>query len=30
MGLGAVLIVILIMVNAFAWLARRAGEKMAG
>lgn len=30
MGLGAVLIVIVIMVNALAWLARRAGEKMAG
>jgi tungstate transport system permease protein len=30
MGLGAVLIVIVIVVNALAWLARRAGEKMAG
>jgi tungstate transport system permease protein len=30
MGLGAVLIVIVIMVNALAWLARRAGEKIAG
>ena len=30
MGLGGVLIFIVIMVNALAWLARRAGEKMAG
>jgi tungstate transport system permease protein len=30
MGLGAVLIVIVIMVNALAWLARRVGEKIAG
>ena len=30
MGLGAVLIVIVIVVNALAWLARRAGEEMAG
>jgi tungstate transport system permease protein len=30
MGLGAVLITIVIAVNAFAWLARRAGERIAG
>ena len=30
MGLGAVLIAIVIMVNALAWLARRAGEERAG
>ena len=30
MGLGAVLIAIVIAVNALAWIARRAGEKMAG
>jgi tungstate transport system permease protein len=30
MGLGAVLISIVIVVNALAWLARRAGEKIAG
>ena len=30
MGLGAVLIAIVITVNALAWLARRAGEKLAG
>ncbi len=30
MGLGAVLITIVIVVNAVAWLARRAGEKIAG
>ncbi len=30
MGLGAVLIAIVIAVNALAWFARRAGEKMAG
>jgi len=30
MGLGTVLIGIVIIVNALAWLARRAGEKIAG
>jgi tungstate transport system permease protein len=30
MGLGAVLITIVIAVNALAWLARRAGERIAG
>ena len=30
MGLGAVLIAIVMTVNALAWLARRAGEKLAG
>jgi len=30
MGLGAVLIAIVFIVNALAWFARRAGEKMAG
>lgn len=30
MGLGTVLIAIVIMVNVLAWLARRAGEKIAG
>ncbi len=30
MGLGAVLISIVIAVNALAWFARRAGEKLAG
>jgi len=30
MGLGAVLIFIVIVVNALAWLVRRASEKMAG
>jgi tungstate transport system permease protein len=30
MGLGAVLIAIVIAVNALAWIARRAGERMAG
>jgi tungstate transport system permease protein len=30
MGLGAVLIAIVIIINALAWLARRAGEKIAG
>jgi tungstate transport system permease protein len=30
MGLGTVLITIVIIVNAFAWLARRAGERIAG
>jgi len=30
MGLGAVLIAIVTTVNALAWLARRAGEKLAG
>lgn len=30
MGLGAVLIAIVIAVNALAWIARREGEKMAG
>jgi tungstate transport system permease protein len=29
-GLGAVLIIIVFVVNALAWLARRAGEKLAG
>jgi tungstate transport system permease protein len=28
-GLGAVLIVIVILVNAFAWMVRRAGERLA-
>jgi tungstate transport system permease protein len=28
-GLGAVLIVIVILVNAFAWTVRRAGERLA-
>jgi tungstate transport system permease protein len=30
MGLGAVLFAIVIAVNALAWIARRAGEKLAG
>ena len=30
MGLGTVLITIVIIVNALAWLARRAGERIAG
>jgi tungstate transport system permease protein len=30
MGLGAVLIAIVIIVNALAWLVRRAGERIAG
>src|SRR5262249_1463056 len=30
MGLGTVLIAIVIAVNALAWLARRAGERIAG
>ena len=30
MGLGAVLITIIILVNAFAWTLRRAGERLAG
>jgi tungstate transport system permease protein len=30
MGLGAVLISIIVLVNAFAWTLRRAGEKLAG
>ena len=30
MGLGAVLMAIVLIVNALAWLARRAGEKIAG
>jgi len=30
LGLGAVLIAIVMTVNALAWLARRAGEKLAG
>jgi tungstate transport system permease protein len=30
MGLGAVLMAIVIIVNALAWLARRAGEQIAG
>jgi tungstate transport system permease protein len=30
MGLSAVLIAIVIIINALAWLARRAGEKIAG
>jgi tungstate transport system permease protein len=30
MGLGAVLIAIVLIVNTLAWFARRAGEKMAG
>jgi tungstate transport system permease protein len=30
MGLGAVLIFIIVLVNAFAWTLRRAGEKLAG
>ena len=30
MGLDAVLIAIVTTVNALAWLARRAGEKLAG
>jgi tungstate transport system permease protein len=30
MGLGAVLITIVIIVNALAWLARRGGERIAG
>jgi tungstate transport system permease protein len=30
LGLGAVLIAIVIAVNAFVWLARRAGENFAG
>jgi tungstate transport system permease protein len=30
MGLGAVLIAIIIIVNALVWFARRAGEKIAG
>ena len=30
MGLGAVLIAIVIIVNTLAWSVRRAGEKMAG
>ena len=29
-GLGIVLIAIVIAVNALAWVARRAGEKIAG
>jgi tungstate transport system permease protein len=30
MGLGAVLIAIVLIVNALAWLARRVGERIAG
>ena len=30
MGLGAVLIAIVIGVNALAWVARQAGERIAG
>jgi tungstate transport system permease protein len=30
MGLGIVLIAIVIVINAFAWIARRAGERLAG
>jgi tungstate transport system permease protein len=30
MGLGMVLIAIVILVNALAWTARRAGERFAG
>jgi len=30
MGLGAVLITIVIIVNALAWLTRRAGQQVAG
>jgi tungstate transport system permease protein len=30
MGLGVVLITIIILVNAFAWTLRRAGERLAG
>ena len=29
-GLGSVLMMIVVAVNAFAWMARRAGEKLAG
>jgi tungstate transport system permease protein len=29
-GLGGVLIAIVIIINALAWLTRRAGEKSAG
>ena len=30
MGLGAVLILIVLMVNVLAWVARRVGERIAG
>jgi tungstate transport system permease protein len=30
LGLGAVLITIVVLVNALAWIARRAGERLAG
>ena len=30
MGLGIVLIAIVIVINALAWFARRAGERLAG
>jgi tungstate transport system permease protein len=30
MGLGAVLIAIVLIVNTLAWLARRVGERIAG
>jgi hypothetical protein len=30
MGLGAILLTIIILVNAVAWTLRRAGERLAG